>query len=519
MSASGEGSSTLTTHGGALPAETSRFFGRSQEAAAINDALGRSRLVTLTGPGGVGKTRLAVKVAGELAHAFPDGIYLADLSTARDAGGVARATGAALRPHGRDARPGAGQAGEGQPPDPGGGWLAGRLRDRQLLLILDTAEHVLDAAAELADAILRAGSGPVLLVTSRQPLDLPGEMVFRIPPLEVAGAQDSAGASADGGDAVRLFADRAAAAVPGFQVTAATLPKVMRLCQLLDGLPLAIELAALRLRAVSLDELLDRLPGHLRLLASGRREAAGDRQQSLRASITWSYDLCSPAERLLWARLSAFAGDFDLAAVEAAGSGPELDQGEVLETLVGLVDKSVVLRVADAGGTARYRLPALVREQGAEHAPATGGHLPGQHIPGQDVPGQHVPGDRIPGERTPAADIPGEHVPSWQVPAQPGPRAAPPAAQPAAQPAGDQGAAADPPVPVGRWDLLTAREREVAGLVAEGLTNRDIAARLVVSKRTVDAHLEHILSKLGYSSRVQVAALAARAASEGEKLA
>jgi predicted ATPase/DNA-binding CsgD family transcriptional regulator len=453
----------LTTHGEALPAETSRFFGRSREAAAIKDALGRSRLVTLTGPGGVGKTRLAVKVAGELGRAFPDGVHLADLAQARDVGGVARATGAALGP--------------GGPADPRSDWLAGRLRDRRLLLILDTAEHVLDAAAALTDAILRAGNGPVLLVTSRQPLDLPGEVVFRIPPL-------------DGGDAVPLFADRAAAAVPGFQVTAANLPQVTRLCQLLEGIPLAIELAALRLRAVSLDELLARLPGHLRLLASGRKEAAGDRQQSLRASIAWSYDLCSPAERLLWARLSVFDGDFDLAAAEAAGAGQDLGQAEVLETLVGLIDKSIAARVADDGGAARYRLPALVREQGAEHASATGdrqrtGHVPRQHLP--DAP-----------------------APSSRVPAQPGPPAAPPAA--GSGPGPGPAAAADTPVPVGRWDLLTAREREVAGLVAQGMTNRDIAARLVVSKRTVDAHLEHILSKLGFSSRVQVAALASRVA-------
>jgi predicted ATPase/DNA-binding CsgD family transcriptional regulator len=482
----------LTTHGGALPAETSRFFGRSREGTAIKDALGRSRLLTLTGPGGVGKTRLAVKVAGEVAGAFPDGVYLADLSHARDADGVARATEAALGAHGY-ARPGA-----GPPADPGAGWLAGRLRDRRLLLIMDTAEHVLDASAALADEILRAGSGPVLLVTSRQPLDLPGEMVFRIPPLEVGGPDSG---DPGGGDAVRLFADRAAAAVPGFQVTAATLPKLIRLCQLLDGMPLAIELAALRLRAVSLDELLARLPGHLRLLASGRREAAGDRQQSLRASVAWSYDLCSPAERLLWARLSVFAGDFDLAAAEAVGPGAELDQAEILETLIGLVDKSIVLRVADAGGTARYRLPAIVREQGAEHAAATGGQTAAGPGGGQYLPGEGVPG---------------EHVPPWQVPAQPGP-AAPPAGGPGAAPDGP-GPAGDPAagVPVGRWDLLTAREREVAGLVAQGLTNRDIAARLVVSKRTVDAHLEHILSKLGYSSRVQVAALASRAASTGE---
>jgi DNA-binding CsgD family transcriptional regulator len=285
----------------------------------------------------------------------------------------------------------------------------------------------------------------------------------------------------------------------------------MRLCQLLDGIPLAIELAALRLRAVSLDELLARLPGHLRLLASGRREAAGDRQQSLRASIAWSYDLCSPAERLLWARLSVFAGDFDLAAADAAGSGGELGQAEVLETLVGLVDKSIVLRVADAGGTARYRLPAIVRELGAEHAPVTGGPAPGG-----PAPAGHIPGQDMPGKDTAGHDIPGEHVPSWRIPAQPGPPAAPPAggAGPAV-PAPAVPAAAEPAagMPMGRWELLTAREREVAGLVAQGLTNRDIAARLVVSKRTVDAHLEHILSKLGYSSRVQVAALASRAAS------
>ena len=357
---------------------------------------------------------------------------------------------------------------------------------------------MLDACAALADAILRGGSGPALLVTSRQPLDLPGEVVFRIPPLDVASAE----ASADGGDAVRLFADRAAAAVPGFQVTADTLPRLVRLCQLLDGMPLAIELAAPRLRAVSLDELLAWLPGHLRLLASGRREAAGDRHQSLRASISWSYDLCSPAERLLWTRLSVFAGDFDIAAAEAVSSGADLDPAEALETLVGLVDKSIVLRVADDGGAARYRLPAIVREHGAEHAAgAPPGSAAAAGLPLPGVTPQHPsPGQQPPGQQAPAA---------WQVPAQPGPPGVPRAG------GSGPGTAADVPAagaPAGRWELLTAREREVAGLVAQGLTNRDIAARLVVSKRTVDAHLEHILSKLGYSSRVQVAALASREA-------
>ena len=348
----GKGRTTLITHGGRLPAETSRFFGRSHEAAAIRDALARSRLVTLTGPGGIGKTRLAIKVAGELAQAFPAGVFLADLSVARDANAVARAAASALGLRGQESQQ------DQQLPD----WLAGQLRGSHLLLLLDTCEQVVDACAALADGILRGGSDPVLMVTSRQPLDLPGEVVFRIPPLAVDDG---------GGDAVSLFADRAAAAVPGFEMTAQILPKLVRLCRLLDGIPLAIELAALRLRAVGLDELLARLPGHLGLLASGRKTAVGDRQQSLQASINWSYDLCSPAERLLWARLSVFADGFDLAAAEEVCSGGELGADQLLDTLVGLVDKSVVLRAADTGSAARYRLLAIVREHGAAQAAST----------------------------------------------------------------------------------------------------------------------------------------------------
>ena len=445
----------MITHVGRLPAQASRFFGRQDEAGAIRDGLSRSRLVTVTGPGGIGKTRLAVKVASERAEAFPDGVFFADLSAARDAGAVARtvtaAVAAALGLPGRDGRP------DRPRPD----WLAGRLHGRRLLLILDTCEHVVDACAALADAILRAGSGPVLLATSRQPLGLPGEAVFRITSL-----------SAD--DAVGLFADRAAAAVPGFAVTANTLPRLARLARLLDGNPLAIELAAPRLRAVGLDELLARLPGHLRLLGSGRtavgeRVGAGDRRQSLQASAGWSYDLCSPAERLLWARLSVFADGFDLAAAEHVCSGDEFGADEILDALVGLVDKSIVLRAPDRGGPARYRLPALVREQGAAlgAGPAIRNAVPRQATRQSSAVRQ-----------SPAANGRGG------------------------------GDAPDDTVYAGCWALLTAREREVAGLVALGLTSKDIAARLVVSKRTVDSHLEHILGKLGYNSRVQVAALA-----------
>jgi predicted ATPase/DNA-binding CsgD family transcriptional regulator len=365
----------------------------------------------------MGKTRLAVRVAGDRAPLFPGGVFLADLAAARTADAVARALTAALGL-------------PGQRDQPRLDWLTGQLSGERRLLILDTCEHTADHCALLADAILRGGDGPALMITSRQPLNLPGEVVFRLPPL-------------DPEDAVSLFADRAAAADPGFEVTADTRPKVARLCRLLDGVPLAIEFAALRLRAVGLDELLARLPGHLRLLGSGRT-AAGERQRSLQASISWSYDVCTPAERLLWTRLSVFADGFDLAAAEEACAGDELGADEIVDILVGLVDKSIVLRTAATDGATRYRLLAISREHGVALA-------------GRGRRGDQEEDDAACG---------------------------------------------------GRWQLLTPREREVAGLVARGLTNREIAACLVVSKRTVDAHLEHILSKLGYNSRLQVAALA-----------
>jgi non-specific serine/threonine protein kinase len=204
-------------------------------------------------------------VAGEAVRTFPDGVFLADLSAAGDAAGVVRAVGAALGDRGQSGSRG----------QPTAGWLAGRLRGRRVLLMLDTCEHVVDACAALADTFVHGAAEPVLLATSRQPLDLPGEMVFRIPPLGVADG---------GGEAVSLLADRAAA-VPGFAVTPGTLPRLVDLCRLLDGMPLAIELAALRLRTAGLDELLGWLPGHLRQLGVGSPAAGVARHQSLHASV------------------------------------------------------------------------------------------------------------------------------------------------------------------------------------------------------------------------------------------
>jgi predicted ATPase/DNA-binding CsgD family transcriptional regulator len=508
----------------------------------------------LAGPGGVGKTRLAIRVANELAGAFPGGVYLVQLSAARDADGLVAATAAGL----------------GLPAPSDGtfadriDWLVSRLHGR-LLLILDTCEHLVDACAALAESVLRGTDCPVVLVTGRQPLHVPGEVVFRIPPFAVRDDAGDAGDATSGGDeAIALFADRAAAAVPGFAVTAVTLPKLVRLGRALDGIPLAIEFAALRLRAVGLDELLTRLPGQLRMLGGGRR--ADSRQQSVLASISWSYDLCTPAERLLWTRLSVFGGEFDLAAVEAVCAGDGLSAADVLGAHVGLVDKSVVLRADVLGGEARYRLLEVVREHGAARgdaedlAPCAARHrfyylavarrlaaslagrdqLADQFAPvsrrGRDAANLRLALDRsLTAGDTPMAEeltvalsaidaVPGEigeprrdEQAAAAVPSQGGAAAVPPSAAPPAQAAGPgaagaarEGGASVAGGAAGGWQLLTAREREVAELVANGLTNKEIAARLFVSKRTIDAHLEHILAKLSYVSRVQIAALVTR---------
>jgi non-specific serine/threonine protein kinase len=236
--------------------------------------------------------------------------------------------------------------------------LVDHLRGKRILIILDTCEHLIDECAMLADVVLRGADGPRLVATSRQALDIPGEVVYPIPPLEVPD---------DGGDAVALFADRVSAAVPGFTISEETLPRIVALCRGLDGIPLAIELAAVRLRAVGLDELLARLGDRLRLLGGGSRRVT-QRHQTLRMTIGWSYELCSPAERLLWTRLSVFAGEFGLDAVERVCSGGELAAGDIIDTLIGLVDKSIVLRAdtGDGADSARYRILDVIREYGAE---------------------------------------------------------------------------------------------------------------------------------------------------------
>jgi predicted ATPase/DNA-binding CsgD family transcriptional regulator len=338
---------------GDLPAEVSGFVGRRDELARLGRQLRSARLVTVTGPGGVGKTRVALRAAARLAGEFSDGVCLAELAGLRDPELLPHTIATALGLPEQDARTQLAA-------------ILAYLRDRRLLLILDTCEHLVDACAALAGTVARETSGVVVLATSRQPLDVPGEHTCVIPPLPVP---EPGSCDPGGGDAVELFAQRAAAVVPGFAVTAANRADVTRLCRRLDGIPLAIELATVRLRAVPLEQLASRLEDRFALL-TGSRRAALPHHQTLRTATEWSYDLCSAAERLLWARLSVFAGSFDIPAAEEVCEGGPLARGDILQTLIGLIDKSVVLHAGDQG--ARYRLLDTIREFGAERLAATG---------------------------------------------------------------------------------------------------------------------------------------------------
>jgi predicted ATPase/DNA-binding NarL/FixJ family response regulator len=343
---------------GNLPAELTSFVGRRGELAEVKRLLTGSHLVTLTGPGGVGKTRLALRAAVGLRRAFRDGVWLVRLDQLREEALVAQAVAEALGLQDR-----AGYAPEAA--------LAEYLAGRQLLLVLDNCEHLVDATAKLADLLLRAAAGLRVLATSREALTLDGETVLLVPPLAAPEAGQPLTAAGLGMfPAVRLFAERAAQVVPGFAVTEANAAVVAGICRRLEGLPLAIELAAAQTRVLSVEQIDARLGDRLGLLTRGGR-ARPARQQTLRASIEWSWELCGPAERLLWARCSVFAGGFELDAAEGICADHRLAAGDVLELLAQLAGKSV-LAVGHGEGVARYRLPEPLREYGQERLQESG---------------------------------------------------------------------------------------------------------------------------------------------------
>ncbi len=329
--------------GGDLPAELTSFVGRVETLATVTAALHGDRLVTLTGIGGVGKTRVALRAARTDRQAYSDGVWFVDLSGLRDPALLPATIAATFGAAGR------------QEIDTLTHWLP----ERAALLILDTCEHLVDACRELVAALL-SRPGPLrILVTSRQPLGLPAEHVVPVPPLTPPGTP---GEDPLSNEAVRLFEERAAAAVPGFRVGPAEIGPVTRLCRSLDGIPLAIELAAVRLRVLSVRQILDLLTDRFRLLG-GTGRGGLSRHQTLRTAIGWSYELCEPAERLLWARLSVFEGDFELDAARYVCEEGPLSGADVAALISGLVDKSILVAHDDEP---RYRLIETLREYGAD---------------------------------------------------------------------------------------------------------------------------------------------------------
>ncbi|MET7337489.1 BTAD domain-containing putative transcriptional regulator [Nonomuraea sp. NPDC005650] len=334
-----------------LPASVSKLIGRDEALAEVCALVGDERLVTLTGSGGVGKTRLALEAANRLVDGFADGAWLVALDQASRS--PAEAVLAAL-----DIREDAGStpAGPGAQGDQAlGRQLGAALRARRMLLVLDNCEHVVEQVAELAEALLRACPDLRILATSREPLAVAGEVLWSVPPLDVPGSADLAVMARS--DAVRLFVTRAAASARGFALDARNAPAVAQLCRRLDGIPLALELAATRVRALGVQGVVARLDDRFRLLASGQRGAPA-RQQTLTAVIDWSWDLLSDEERRVLRRLAVHADGCTLEAAESVCDAAELD---VLNLLARLVDRSLVVVVESPAGV-RYRLLESVSE-------------------------------------------------------------------------------------------------------------------------------------------------------------
>ncbi|MFD4183568.1 ATP-binding protein, partial [Rhodococcus sp. NPDC058514] len=322
-----------------LPAQLSSFVGRRAEMNEVRQIMADNRLVTLTGAGGVGKTRLAVRVAAQIGGGFGDGVWYVDLAPITDPDLVPVAVIRAL----------------GLPDQPSRSTMHSLLRfvgDRRMLLVLDNCEHLLDACAALVVALLGRCPAVTVAATSREPIGVAGEVTWRVPSLSLAD------------EAIELFTDRARQVRPDFRLTDDNAARAAQICRRVDGVPLAIELAASRVRVLSLTEISDGLHDRFRLLTGGARTAV-PRQQTLRASVDWSHALLTEPERVLFARLAVFMGGFDLDAAEAVAVGGDVERDQVLDLLTLLVDKSLVV-AESTSGPMRYRLLETVRQYARE---------------------------------------------------------------------------------------------------------------------------------------------------------
>lgn len=344
---------------GSLPPDAMGIVGRRREVVEAKRLLSDTRLLMLTGVGGVGKTRLAIRVAAEVRRAFPDGVWLVELAALQDGDLLARNVAAALGLRDRSVRSSAET-------------LVDFLQGKRLLLVLDNCEHLLEACAPLVEKLLGGAGGLRILATSREPLRAREEVVMALAPLSVPDrVEQVTPRTVAQYESVMLFMERARAVRPEFVISSENSSMLARLCRQLEGIPLALELAAVRLRALSLEQIVDRLDNRFRFLTQGYRSAL-PRHQTLKATVDWSYDLCSSAEQTLWARLSVFPAGFDLDAAEQVCSGDGIAHEDVLGLVTSLLEKSILIR-EDDDKIARYRLLETLNHYGQERLDESGG--------------------------------------------------------------------------------------------------------------------------------------------------
>lgn len=341
---------------GNLPGQLTSFVGRAVEREAIADALLASRLVTVTGVGGVGKSRIAIQVALDIASRFPDGAWLCELAAAQDEEELGQVVAATL---GVLARPATTLTDS----------VIDALRMRELVLVLDNCEHLVAAVGHLAEGLLRDCPGVRILATSREALGIAGEQVWPLSALELPGRAADIGAVM-ASEAVQLFAERARAVQPGFVIDESNADAIAEICRRLDGIPLAVELAAARVTIMTPADIASRLDQRFQLLTGGRRSAA-ERHQTLRGAIEWSYELLEPRERALFERLSVFPGSFDAEAAAAVSVRDDLEPWDVLDAGAGLVAKSM-LTADEASGSTRYQMLETIRTFARERLEETG---------------------------------------------------------------------------------------------------------------------------------------------------